>query len=178
MTKKMIIAGTGHRPKYCPCGYKKKHPWLSNLRGRLKFYLTSLDKVTKDGIIVRAGGAIGWDTWLAQTALDIGLELHLYLPFAGQEQKWPTDSREEYDRIRRLAAKVNYTAERYYPKVFLERDRQMITGANQVVALLAPEVDSGGTYYTVGEAKKLDIDVINFWQHENEQPRLVGEGVA
>lgn len=161
---KMIVAGTGHRPKYCPCKYKAKHPWLKDLKNRLEFYLKSLDTLNSDGIIVRAGGAIGWDTWLAQTALDLGLELHLYLPFEGQEQKWPSDSREEYQRIRSLADKVNFTAERYYPKVFFHRDRQMIEGSDQVVSLLNPVVETGGTFYTVNEAKKLDIDVINFWK--------------
>ncbi len=167
-SSKMIVAGTGHRPKYCPCKYKKKHPWLDNLRGRLKFYLKSLDATSKHGIIVRAGGAIGWDTWLANAALELGLELHLYLPFPDQGSQWPTDSRTEYERIKELADKVNFTSDKYYPKVFLHRDLEMITGSDQVVSLLNPEVSSGGTFYTVQEAKKLDIDVINFWKNEDE----------
>ena len=159
-----ILAGTGHRPKYCPCKYKDKHPWLQNLQGRLKLYLLGLDTAAPDGIIVRTGGAIGWDTWLAQVALHLGLELHLYLPFPDQGKKWPSDSREEYEKIKGLATEVNFTSETYYPKVFLDRDKQMIEGSSQIVSLLNPQAESGGTYYTVNEAKKLNIPVINFWK--------------
>lgn len=160
----MIVAGTGHKPKFCPCKYKKNHPWLQNLQGRLKVYLSGLDKMTSGRIIVRSGGAIGWDTWLAQTALHLGLELHLYLPFLEQGSQWPSDSRAEYEQIKELATKVNFASETYYPRVFHDRDKQMIEGSDQVVSLLNPQADSGGTYYTVGEAKRLNIPVINFWK--------------
>jgi len=159
-----IVAGTGHRPKYCPCKYKKSHPWLKELQGRLKMYLSGINTMARGDIIVRAGGAIGWDTWLAQTALHLGLELHLYLPFPDQGKAWPSDSLEEYEKIKELASKVNFTAEEYYPRVFFDRDQQMIVGSHQVVSLLNPEASSGGTFYTVGEAEKLDIPVINFWK--------------
>ena len=161
--RNMIIAGTGHRPKYCPCKYKNDHPWLINLKKRLENYLTEMG-FGDEQIIIRAGGAIGWDTWLAQVALDLKLDLHLYLPFKGQGDQWPSDSRKEYERIKGEASVIKYTSENYHSKVFLDRDLQMITGSDKVVALLNPEVNSGGTFYTVGEAKKLKIDVVNFWK--------------
>lgn len=159
----MIVAGTGHRPKYCPCKYKGDHPWLINLKKRLTDYLIEM-QFGDEKLIVRAGGAIGWDTWLAQVALEMDLELHLYLPFEGQGDRWPSDSKREYERIKADADVINYTSEHYYRKVFLDRDTEMITGADKVVALLNPEVDSGGTYFTVQEAKKLNIHIVNFWK--------------
>lgn len=159
----MIIAGTGHRPKYCPCKYKDNHPWLINLKKRLSNYLIEIRDHREDDII-RAGGAIGWDTWLAQVALELDFTLHLYLPFPDQGKNWPTKSRKEYERIKKEADVINFTSEEYHPEVFLDRDVQMITGSDTVVSLLNPEVDSGGTYYTVQEAKKLKIPVINFWR--------------
>lgn len=30
--KIMIIAGTGHRQQFCPCGFKENHPWLLDLK--------------------------------------------------------------------------------------------------------------------------------------------------
>ena len=159
----MIIAGTGHRPKYCPCKYKEDHPWLTNLKKRLQSALIG-SQFGDTEVIVRAGGAIGWDTWLAQTALELDLELHLYLPFPDQGAKWPSKSKEEYDRIKKNADVVNYTSNTYYSNVFLDRDLQMITGSDKVFSLLSPEVTSGGTFYTVKEAKKLNIPVINFWK--------------
>lgn len=161
----LIIAGTGHRPKYCPCKYKVSHPWLTSLKARLKGYLTETVYISRfdTKVIVRAGGAIGWDTWLAQVALELDLELHLYLPFPDQGKTWPSDSLKEYERIKGEAHKIVYTSDHYHPKVFFERDLAMITGADKVVALLDPAVDSGGTFYTVGEANKMNIDVVNFW---------------
>lgn len=162
----LIIAGTGHRPKYCPCKYKVNHPWLTSLKKRLANYLIEMGFGDTNRII-RAGGAIGWDTWLAQVALELDLELHLYLPFPDQGKTWPSDSLKEYERVKGEADKIVYTSERYHPKVFFERDLAMITGADKVVALLDPAVDSGGTFYTVGEANKMNINVVNFWSPYN-----------
>jgi len=36
----MIICGTGHRPKFCPCKYKDVHPWLDKLKGDIKVTVT------------------------------------------------------------------------------------------------------------------------------------------
>lgn len=167
MKDNLIIAGTGHRPKYCPCKYKNNHPWLVALKQRLNGYLTEILYILKfddTKIIIRAGGAVGWDTWLAQVALELDLELHLYLPFKDQGKEWPSDSRKEYERIKVEASKIIYTSENYHPQVFFDRDLDMITGADKVVSLLDPKVNSGGTFYTVGEAKKLGIDIVNFWK--------------
>ena len=164
----MYIAGTGHRPKYCPCKYNNSHPWLNKLKSDLTSVLSEIVdnhyEFSNDPIIIRTGGAIGWDTWLAQVALKIGIPLHLYFPFPGQETKWPSESREKYQKIKSFASKVIYTSENYYPEVFLKRDIDMITGCGKILALLNPEVNSGGTFYTVSKAKELGINVENFWR--------------
>lgn len=164
----MHIAGTGHRPKYCPCKYNNNHPWLTNLKNRLRTRLIEIAdnhyEFSNTPLVIRAGGAIGWDTWLAQVALELSLPLHLYLPFPDQGMQWPTDSRVEYERIKSLASNVVYTSPAYHPDVFLKRDVDMITGCGKIFALLNPEVNSGGTFYTVGKAKELGIKVENFWR--------------
>ena len=159
----MHIAGTGQRPKYCPCKYNNKHPWLLNLKADFRTRLVEIAD-NYASLVIRAGGAIGWDTWLAQVALELSLPLHLYLPFPGQESHWPPDSRKEYERIKSLATKVVYTSQTYYSEVFLKRDIDMITGCGKILALLNPEADSGGTFYTVNKAKELGINVENFWR--------------
>lgn len=164
----MYIAGTGHRPKYCPCKYDENHPWLAKLKSDLELRLSEIVdshyEFSNSRIVIRTGGAIGWDTWLAQVALKMGLPLHLYLPFPGQESNWPLDSRKEYERIKSLATNVVYSSETYYPEVFLKRDVDMITGCGKILALLNPEATSGGTFYTVNKAKELGISVENFWR--------------
>ena len=157
----MKIAGTGHRPKYCPCKYRVNDPWLIDLKTRLNDYLGIWLKV--EPIIVRTGMAIGWDTWLAEVALEMNIELHAYVPFPNQHIKWPTESQNKYKEILDSATKINYTSQNYHPKVFLDRDLEMITGVEKVLSLLNPIVTSGGTYYTVKEAEKKNIEIVNFW---------------
>ena len=160
--QKLEIAGTGHRPQFCPCKFDDSHPWLINLKKRLTDYLIEM-QYGDTKVIVRAGGAIGWDTWLAQVALEMDLDLHLYLPFPDQANRWPTKTREEYERIKSDADEIFFTADEYHQRVFLDRDDQMIAGADKVVALLNPEAKSGGTYYTVQKAKEQFIDTVNFF---------------
>lgn len=85
----MIIAGTGHRPKYCPCKYDENHPWLFDLKERLGIYLGIWKNtlLNKEKLIVRSGMAIGWDTWLAEEALVMDIEVHCFVPFKGQGSK-------------------------------------------------------------------------------------------
>ena len=155
----MIIAGTGHRPKFCPCKYKDPHPWLDNLKQDLKQELIKDQAET-----VITGMAIGWDTWLAQVALELKIPVHAYVPFRGQGSKWPTSSKNEYDRIIELSEKVVYISDSYSNEAFLKRDRAMVDDAEMVYALLNPESTSGGTFYTVKYTEMQGMQVKHFWR--------------
>jgi uncharacterized phage-like protein YoqJ len=158
-----IIAATGHRSKFCPCKYKDEHPWLDNLKLDLKQRLLA---VKPDHVIV--GGAIGWDTWVAEVALECKLPIHLYIPFEGQGKKWFAASKRKYDEIRKQAAKEIILSPEYNSEVFHVRDRAMVDNCDIVFSLLNPVVKSGGTHYTVGYAKENKKPVINFWRSETE----------
>lgn len=82
----MIIAGTGHRPKYCPCKYNDSHEWLVKLKADLA---ETLKKNKPEAVI--GGMAIGWDTWLVQVALELKIPVYAYVPFREQGKKWPTE---------------------------------------------------------------------------------------
>jgi len=155
----MIIAGTGHRPKFCPCKYKENHPWLLDLKDRLALSMLA-NKVTH----VISGMAIGWDTWLAQVALELEIPVWAYVPFKGQGGNWPSSSRKEYERILANSEIVTFLADEYDKDVFLARDRAMVLDCDEVFSLLNPEAKSGGTYYTVQYAKKQDRPITNFWR--------------
>ena len=154
----MIIAGTGHRPQFCPCGFDKSHKWLEQLRGRIRHVLKS-----QSWECVNSGGAIGFDTWLAQEALNLDIPVEIYSPFKGQGTKWPKATREEYSRILECARKVYYTSDEYYQQVFFDRDADLIKNADTVVSLLNPEAKKGGTFHTVNLAKKANKKIINVW---------------
>ena len=154
----MIIAGTGHRPKYCPCKYQDPHPWLDDLRRRLKH---SLWAIKPEAVIT--GMAIGWDTWLAQEALILSIPVHAYVPFKDQGSNWPVAPRKEYERILGESAIIKYISEDYYPNVFFERDRAMVADCDEMFSLLNPEATRGGAFYTVDYAKKQNKKITNFW---------------
>lgn len=155
----MIVAGTGHRPKYCPCKYNENHPWLKNLRESLYEELKNSSFHT-----IISGMAIGWDTWLAQEALKLGMNVHAYIPFRGQGSAWPTSSKKEYERILSLCEKVKYISEEYSNDAFFKRDEAMINDCYYVYSLLNPAVTSGGTFYTVQYAKNNGKLITNFWK--------------
>ncbi len=155
----MIIAGTGHRPKFCPCKYKENHPWLHKLKEDLATAYQN-DRVTT----VVSGMAIGFDTWIAQVALVMNIPVYAYVPFKGQGSQWPSDSRKEYERILAASAKVIYLSEEYSDAAFLKRDRAMVDDADHVYALLNPESTGGGTFYTVQYATKQGKPITHFWR--------------
>lgn len=171
----MILAGTGHRPKYCPCKYDDNHPWLSALRGRIANVL----KVNNISMVI-TGMAIGFDTWLAEEAMKQGLEIHAYIPFEGQSRTWPTKSKLKYQEIIKYSSQVNFFEEEittipidnkekvksfeYMKKCFLLRDKAMIDNADLVISLLDPKINHGGTFYTVNYAKKNNKPIINVWE--------------
>ena len=155
----MIICGTGHRPKFCPCKYKEDHPWLNKLKEDLAI------AYKEDGVTtVISGMAIGFDTWIAQVALSLDIPVHAYVPFKGQGSQWPTSSRKEYERILSLSEKVVYISDTYSNEAFLKRDRAMVDAADEVYALLNPESTSGGTFYTVKYAKDNNKPITHFWR--------------
>lgn len=154
----MIVAGTGHRPKFCPCKYKFNHPWLIELKKTLRQKLLEFNVRT-----VISGVAIGWDTWIAEEALSLEIPVHAYVPFKGQHLKWTSDSREKYESILEASEKIIYVNEEYRPDAFFQRDREMVDNCEHVFALLNPEFNSGGTFYTVNYAKENKKPVTNFW---------------
>jgi uncharacterized phage-like protein YoqJ len=159
----MIIAGTGHRPKYCPCKYKEDHPWLIELKSRLNQQLRSYDF---DSVI--SGMALGWDLWLAEEAMKVGIPVCAYVPFEGQGEAWPTKSRERYKKVLDKCETVLYLSTDYHERVFLDRDDKMIEDCDTVFALYNPVVKSGGTYYTYKKALKSKKNVINFWYEDDK----------
>ena len=154
----MIICGTGHRPQFCPCGFENIHPWLESLKNNLKACLNELEPHA-----VICGGAIGFDTWLAECALDLNLPLHLYIPFRDQGAKWPKSSQVKYKQIMSRATNVYFVHEEYCKSCFFDRDKAMVDNADMVFSLLNPKAQSGGTFYTVKYAESKNKPIKNFW---------------
>jgi uncharacterized phage-like protein YoqJ len=154
----MIIAGTGHRPKYLPCKYNEVDQWAINTKVSLKQWLAAI----KPEIVI-SGMAIGWDTWLAEAALSLKIPLHSYIPFKEQGDNWPTSSKNKYKEILSRANKVVCISETYHKEAFFQRDEAMVDNADFILALWNPKIITGGTYHTIQYALKKRKEIINFW---------------
>lgn len=159
----LVIAGTGHRPKFCPCKYDDRHPWLKKLKNDLYADLDIGWNTGKIGGVI-SGMAIGWDTWIAEVALEIGIPVSAYVPFEGQGSKWPTKTKENYERIIEQCKDVRFLSQSYHPQAFFKRDRAMVDDCDMVFALLNPMADEGGTFYTVKYAKENNKQIENYWR--------------
>ena len=88
----MILGFTGHRPVSLPGSYSEhtERALLSTADFVLAQY-----KPTK----VISGMALGWDTAVAQCAIDRGISLIAAVPFESQSSKWPRTSQDRYQKL-------------------------------------------------------------------------------
>lgn len=109
------------------------------------------------------GGAVGFDTLAAQTVLRLReiypqVRLVLVLPCENQAEFWGLYDRAEYDRIKRLADKVVYTARRYTPDCMKARNCHLVDHSGVCIYYLKQY--GGGTGYTVGYARRQGLRMI------------------
>lgn len=161
MTTKIVYSGTGHRPQFLPCKFDENHIWLQrcmkNLDDWLAQHLHEIDYVI-------TGGAIGWDTWLAEHCYKLNIPFKVYVPFKEQGQNWPRVAQQRYKEVLSYAKEVVYICDKYSKQVFLIRDEQMVDHSSYVLALWNPAHKSGGTYHTVSYAESKGKPIINFWK--------------
>lgn len=154
----MKIAATGHRPVLMPCSYNENHPWAIKVKKKTTEYLEN----QKPDIGI-SGMAIGFDTWFAESCLNLGIDLYAYIPFEGQSSNWPKISQTRYQNILNKAKFVNICCKQYEKDCFLKRDRRMVDDSDKILALLNFDIKKGGTFYTVNYAKNNKKEVTNIW---------------
>lgn len=111
----------------------------------------------------RCGGALGFDTLCADAVLEVKkkfpqIELVMYVPCLDQNKYYNEIQNKKYLFHINSASKRICISEKYYNGCMLKRNREMIKGADCLVSYLRK--DSGGTAYTVAEAKKNNIEII------------------
>ena len=114
--------------------------------------------------IFNTGGALGFDTMAAQAVLKLkesfpDVQLHLYLPYPQQADKWPVKARAVYDYILRHSDKVTYSDKEYNSGCMNKRNRALVDNADLCIACCTHT--TGGTVYTMGYAIDSGVDVIN-----------------
>ena len=162
----MIVCGTGHRLQYLPCKFEHRHPFKISKLKQLERYFNQ-EKVD----VVISGMAIGWDMWLAWTAIKIGIPMHAYVPFEGQDSLWSSEHRDQFHSLLNKASCVKYICDPGYAGwKMIKRDKVMVDDSDMTLSLWNPLKRSGGTWTTVRYATYSNRRVVNFW--ENPQKLL------
>lgn len=150
-----MLSGTGHRPDKIGA---QESGIRAAIRVRLVQYAPNLA-----GVI--SGMALGFDTWLAEETLNLGLKLVCAVPFPGQESVWPRpELRENYRRILARAAIVHYCRnqrprDRSQAASWLfERDEWMVKHSHAVLACYNGD-PRGGTAHTFRYARTQRVPV-------------------
>ena len=150
----------------CFTGHRRISPQENEqLRGAVGETVLRLCEEGYDTFI--AGGAIGFDTLVAQEVLKLreshsrDIRLLLALPCLDQDRLWSDIQRRQYDEIRKRADIVVYTGKMYTKGCMLARDRYMVDNSSCCVCFLREPGPRSGTAYTVRYAKSRRLRVIN-----------------
>src|SRR6478609_27581 len=124
----MIVAGTGHRPD-------KLGGYSADVYSRL--VNTAIEWLNENRVMaVISGMALGWDQALAEAALATGKPFYAYIPFKGQESKWPSESQKNFHRLIEKASCIVECSEPGYAAWKMQhRNKRMVDDCDLVLAL-------------------------------------------
>jgi uncharacterized phage-like protein YoqJ len=149
-----IVSATGHRPQSLPSG-SDLTPLILVATDWLKEHKPST---------VLSGMALGWDQAVAIAALQLGLPVHAYVPFNGQNAKWSKRDCEVYsDLLCRCAKVIVVSPGGYSPEKFKVRNEALVDSCDVVLALWNGEHGSG-TGHCVRYAEAEGRPVWNVWE--------------
>lgn len=166
----MIICGTGHRPPKLG-GYSVDV--FEKLIELASQYITEqvdfiAEDTTEDGFSIISGMALGWDMALAQACVNLTVEWTAAIPFAGQELRWPGDSRKAYGTLLARANKVHVVSDGGYAAYKMHRRNEwMVNHSDKVVALYDGD-PLGGTAACLHYAESQGKTVDNLWDKWKE----------
>ena len=155
----MKICASGHRPNKL---FKTDYYSLEN-RIKLKDFAVSIISNFDPQITeIISGMAAGWDWAIAEAALQLNIPFDAYIPFAGQESRWPEDTQVQYHELLKRAEQVkNVCGNGYAAWKMQRRNEEMSNDAELVLALW--DGSFGGTYNCVQYAKSINKHVMNVW---------------
>jgi uncharacterized phage-like protein YoqJ len=150
----MIVAGTGHRPG-------KAYPHGDDALWQLIHLAESALAEIKPTAVI-SGMALGFDTALAKASLRLGIPLWAYIPFVGQEGRWPTPSQVRYHLLLNQAERVRVVCRGgFSAEKMMARNRAMVDDSQLVLALY--DGSNSGTGNAVVYAKGRGVPIRNLW---------------
>ena len=162
----MILAGTGHRPNKLG-GY--------GAEARFRLIDVAIEQLNElQPIKVISGMALGWDTALAEAALQLKLPLVAAVPFSGQESMWPFASRQRFKELLSQASEVHYVCAPGYAAWKMQvRNQWMVDECDVLLALW--NGTKGGTANCVGYALGKQVKLVNCWNAYKKHLTALGE---
>ncbi len=154
MIKVMV---TGHRPNRIG-GYDENNPVrqytskaMTDILIKLKTEFKNIEAIT--------GMALGVDQDYCKICIKLNIPFIAYIPFVGQELKWPSLAQDQYRDLLSKAKKVIIVSKgNYSPRKMLIRDERMVKDCDVGIAIW-DGIPNGGTYHTFNclkqESKKI-----------------------
>lgn len=151
-----IIAGTGHRPDKLG-GYS-----IETTIRLTRFAIQEL-RYRKPSYVI-SGMAQGWDQALAYAATELHIPWAAYIPFAGQESRWPQAAQEEYGLLLSKADRqFTVCGGEYAAYKMQKRNERMVNDCDLLLALY--NGTPGGTANCVRYARMTRrVIVANVWE--------------
>lgn len=93
-----VVALTGHRPNKLG-GYDKRNPTARRVLNSGVEVLSSVVESCDKKVVVLSGLALGWDQWMANECVTLGIPFVGVAPCRGQDERWPDQSRRAYAQL-------------------------------------------------------------------------------
>lgn len=143
----MKLMITGHRPNRLG-GYGMDSPIVKSIDVELRKIVSALDPDTD---VVICGMAQGVDQLFAEICMEFGIPVHAYIPFDGQESRWPDRAKSTYRSLLHRCADVVICSCHPSKSAFLRRNAVMVKAADRAIAVW--DGSPGGTGATVSMIK-------------------------
>ena len=123
-----------------------------------------IEQLINEGVAVFInGGALGFDAVSALCVLSLKvkyphIKLWIYVPHAGQEERWSEENKKTYQYILSKADEVKVLSPFHTADCMHARNRRMVDDSDYLIAYVRKP--SGGAYYTSAYAESQDKKVI------------------
>jgi len=107
--------------------------------------------------------ADGYRCFYCGMAMGFDLLVIAVVPFRCQSDRWSKEEQAKYDAILRIVDDVVVLSERYFNGCLLRRNDYMVNRSSRLIAYFDGN-PKGGTFYTVREAKRQGLDIVNLYQ--------------
>lgn len=151
------VSFTGHRS--LPSIKKEE------IKGRVREQIRSL--YSRGYRYFFCGMAIGFDMLAAEEAIRLKAELGelriiAIIPYKGQSERWSEWTKQKYMELLRKVDDMEILSEDYFNGCFLRRNDFMLSHSSALISFY-DGCEKGGTFYTVRNARRKGMKIINVY---------------